>query len=79
MSMSTKLSADEFLKKLKALRSSEVAAFHTHLASNDGDVILGVRMGKVFALAKEFMNMALDELEVMLESPSMRCGSARSA
>lgn len=67
--MSTRLTADEFVKRLKALRSTSVARSHDHLASDDGDMILGVRMGQVFALAKEFMDMALDEVEKLLESP----------
>lgn len=67
--MVTTLKADEFLKKLKTLRSSEVAQSHSHLASDDEDLILGVRMGQVFALAKEFMGMPLDEIEKLLESP----------
>ena len=38
---------------------------------------MGIRMGQVFALAKEFMNMDLDEVEAMLESPihKMRVGA----
>jgi hypothetical protein len=67
--MPAKLTAAEFLKRLKELRSPAVAKSHTHLASDDDDVILGVRMGQVFALAKEFMGMELDEVEKMLESP----------
>lgn len=75
--MPAKLNADEFLKKLKALRSSAVANSHSHLASDNDDAILGVRMGQVFALAKEFMDMPLDEIETMLESPvhEMRVGA----
>jgi 3-methyladenine DNA glycosylase AlkD len=67
--MSAKLNAGEFLERLKALRSSSVAKSHGNLASDDGDVIWGVRMGQVFALAKEFMAMPLDEVEKLLESP----------
>lgn len=67
--MPVKLNADEFLKKLKALRSATIAKSHGHLASDDDDAILGVRMGQVFALAKEFMDMELDEVETLLESP----------
>jgi 3-methyladenine DNA glycosylase AlkD len=63
------LNADEFLSRLEALRSPEVAKSHTHLASDLDDVIIGVRMGQVFALAKEFMGMPLDEVEKLLESP----------
>ena len=66
--MTTKLTADEFVKRLNALSSSSVAKSHNHLASDDGDVILGVRMGQVFALAKEFMDMPLGEVEKLLES-----------
>ncbi|MBI3153259.1 MAG: DNA alkylation repair protein [Chloroflexi bacterium] len=75
--MPVKMKADEFLKKLKALRSSAVAKSHDHLASDDDDAILGVRMGQVFALAKEFMEMTLPEVEKMLESPihEMRVGA----
>lgn len=75
--MSAKLTATEFLKRLKALRSPTVAKSHRHLASDKEDEILGVRMGQVFALAKEHVNMGLDEVEVMLESPihEMRVGA----
>lgn len=70
------MTAQNFLKRLKALRSTAVAKSHSHLASEDG-AILGVRMGQVFALAKEFMSMELDEVEAMLESPihEMRVGA----
>ena len=67
--MSAKLTADEFLKRLSALRSSSVAKSHDHLASDQDDVIWGVRMGQVFALAKEFMEMPPAEVEKLLESP----------
>ena len=67
--MTVKMNAVEFLKKLKALRSPAVAKSHNHLASDDDDIILGVRMGQVFALAKEFMEMPLVEVEKLLESP----------
>jgi 3-methyladenine DNA glycosylase AlkD len=71
------MNANEFLKKLKALRSPAVAKSHSHLTSGDDDAVLGVRMGQVFALAKEFMDMPLDEVETMLVSPyhEMRVGA----
>ena len=71
------MTAQTFLKRLKALRSPAVAKSHSHLASGEDDVIIGVRMGQVFALAKEFMSMELDEVEAMLESPihEMRVGA----
>ncbi len=75
--MRAKLTADEFLKRLKALRSPAVAKSHSHLAGEEGNSILGVRMGQVFALAKEFIDTPLDEVEKMLESPihEMRVGA----
>ena len=69
LDMPLELNANEFLKKLKALRSASVAKAHGHLASDDDDMILGVRMGQVFALAKEFMDMPLAEVKKLLESP----------
>lgn len=69
--------AKQFAERLEALRSPTVAKSHGHLASDNNDVILGVRMGQVFALAKEFMDMPLDEVESLLESPihEMRVGA----
>ena len=71
------MNADIFLKRLKALRSPAIAKSHGHLASNEDDAILGIRMGQVFALAKEFIDMPLEEVETMLESPfhEMRVGA----
>jgi 3-methyladenine DNA glycosylase AlkD len=71
------MNADEFLKNLKKLSSAKVAKSHSHLAGDEGNAILGVRMGQVFALAKEHMDMTLDEVETMLESPihEMRVGA----
>ena len=71
------MNANDFLKRLKALRSPAVAKSHSHLATSEDDAILGVRMGQVFALAKEYMSMPLDEVETMLESPfhEMRVGA----
>jgi len=71
------MNADQFLLRLKKLRSAAVAKLNSHLASDGDDAILGVRMGQVFALAKEFMDMPLDEVETLLESPirEMRVGA----
>jgi 3-methyladenine DNA glycosylase AlkD len=63
------LSAKWFVETLKTYHSSEVAKAHSHLASDEEDVIMGVRMGQVFALAKEFIDMPLEEIEKLLESP----------
>ena len=63
------LTAKQFVKKLEALRSPQAAKAHGHLASDKQDGIMGVRMGHIFALAKEFMNTSLGEVEKLLESP----------
>ena len=61
--------AEEFLRRLHTKRSAAVAKAHAHLASSKKDIILGVRMGQVFALAKESMTMPLLEVEKLLKSP----------
>lgn len=70
--MPVNLNADQFVKKLKSHQSAEKRkeyerAFKT--GRSDGNKFIGVRMGKVFELAKEFMDMPLTEIEKLLESP----------
>jgi len=73
--MATKLIAEQFIKKLKALGSpAEARKTQRYFKSGEGeygagDKFIGVRMGQVFALAKEFIEMPLDEIEKLLESP----------
>jgi 3-methyladenine DNA glycosylase AlkD len=67
--MPTVRTAESFLSKLRSYRSPDVARSHRHLAAGEDDQIMGVRMGQVFALAKEYMDMPLDEVEKLLESP----------
>jgi N-acetylglutamate synthase-like GNAT family acetyltransferase len=60
-SLLSPLNAKQFLKRLELLRP---------LQSNSGaSNEMGVPKGKVFALAKEFMSMPVDEIEKLLESP----------
>lgn len=66
---SAKISAEQFIKKLKTYRSREAAKSHGHLTADEDDKIIGVRMGQAFALAKEFMDMPPNEIEKLLESP----------
>jgi 3-methyladenine DNA glycosylase AlkD len=68
MSNEKMLDTNQFVERLKALSSSKATKSHGHLASDKGDAIIGVRMGQVFALAKEFMDMPLPEVEKLLES-----------
>lgn len=63
------LTAKQFIKRLEALRSPQAAKSHGHLAADKDDKIMGVRMGQIFALAKEFMDTPLDEVETLLKSP----------
>lgn len=69
------LSAAQFVKKLNAHRSAEeLKKIQRYFKSGEGeygagDKFIGVRMGQVFALAKEFVEMPLKEIEKLLESP----------
>lgn len=64
--------AEQFLKKLKSYQSPQKQkeyerAFKT--GESKANQFMGVRMGQVFALAKEFMDMPLGEIEKLLQSP----------
>jgi len=63
------LTAKQFVEQLRALSSKQAAKAHAHLAADKADEIIGVKMGQIFALAKEFMDMPLDEVEKLLDSP----------
>jgi hypothetical protein len=72
--MSASMTAVEFVKRLKSYRSPEElkkikSYFKTGAGEyGEGDEFMGVRMGQVFALAKEFIEMPPDEIEKLLES-----------
>lgn len=63
--------AEQFIERLQAQCSPEEALkyqrYFKHSAADDR--FIGVRMGQVFALAKEFIDMPPDEIEKLLESP----------
>lgn len=69
------LTAKAFIERLKALQSaSELKKIQRYFKSGEGqygqgDQFIGVRMGQVFGLAKEFMEMPAAEIESLLESP----------
>ena len=73
--MPTNVTAAEFVKKLKTYQSDEeLKKIQRYFKSGDGqagegDQFLGVRMGQLFALAKEFIQMPPSEIEKLLESP----------
>ncbi len=69
------LDAKQFITRLNTYQSAaELEKIQRYFKSADGEYsegekFMGVRMGQVFALAKEFMNMELSEIEKLLESP----------
>jgi 3-methyladenine DNA glycosylase AlkD len=73
--MDVEISADQFIKKLKAHRSEvELKKIQRYFKSGEGqygegDEFIGVRMGQVFALAKDFIEMPPKEIEKLLKSP----------
>lgn len=73
--MPTDLNAKRFVEKLKAQGSPEEAKKHLRYFKTgkgeygEGDKFIGVRMGQVFALAREFIDMPPGEIEKLLESP----------
>jgi 3-methyladenine DNA glycosylase AlkD len=58
-----KLQSDEELKKIQRYFKTEEGQY------GHGDKFMGVKMGNLFALAKEFGDMPVTELEKLLESP----------
>ena len=63
------VAAKQFIQHLKAHSSPEEREKTLRYFKNtDGDQFIGVRMGQVFAGAKEFIDMVPDEIEKLLES-----------
>lgn len=67
--------AQRFVERLDAHRSPEQREKYRRYFKlgegeyGEGDEFVGVRMGQVFALAKEFIEMPPEEIEKLLESP----------
>lgn len=65
--------AKQFIEKLKTYQlAEELKKYHRYFKfdeSDKDDTFIGVRMGQVFALAKEFIEMPPGEIEKLLESP----------
>jgi 3-methyladenine DNA glycosylase AlkD len=70
-----KLTATEFTKCLKAMQSDdELRKIQRYFKFEAGkqlkdDYFIGVRMGSIFELAREFIDMPVDEVEKLMESP----------
>ena len=70
--MSLPITAERFVERLKLLQSQkELEKIQRYFKSANGDrnVFMGVKMGEVFSLAKEFIQMTPQEIETLLESP----------
>lgn len=69
------LTAKIFIEKLKAFQSDEeLKKIQRYFKSREGqygegDKFIGVKMGTVFTLARQFAGMPVKELEKLLESP----------
>jgi 3-methyladenine DNA glycosylase AlkD len=67
--------AEQFVERLKALQSdAEKEKIQRYFKTGEGeygegDEFMGVHMGDVFRLAKEFIDMPPEEIERLLESP----------
>jgi 3-methyladenine DNA glycosylase AlkD len=66
--MTSDLTASRFLARLEAEAQEEQRVAYRRYFPGD-ESFIGVRMGTVFAIAKEFLAMALPEIEALLESP----------
>lgn len=61
--------AAQFIEKLKTLQSDdELRKIKRYFKPGEGDDFIGVKMGEVFALAKEFIETPPAEIEVLLEN-----------
>jgi 3-methyladenine DNA glycosylase AlkD len=69
------ITAKKFIEKLTTFQSAkEAEKIQRYFKSGEGqygegDTFMGVRMGQLFALAKEFIEMPVAEIEKLLESP----------
>lgn len=70
-----KLTATEFIKRVKALQSDDELLKHQRYFKFDpqkqpkDNYFIGVRMGSIFELGKEFSQMPISEIEKLMESP----------
>ena len=69
------INAKQFIERLKAHQSDEeLKKIQRYFKSGEGqygegDQFIGIKMGQLFALAKEFNGMPINEIEKLLESP----------
>jgi 3-methyladenine DNA glycosylase AlkD len=69
------MTAEQFTEKLKTLSSREELIKHTRFFKFDPDdqpddnYFIGVRMGDIFQTSKEFLDIPVDEIEKLIDSP----------
>jgi hypothetical protein len=74
-SVSPDITAKKFIERLKTYQSAaELKKYERYFKFSDsnplkGDKFIGVRMGHIFNLAKEFIDMSPAEIEKLMESP----------
>lgn len=65
-----KLTAIQFIDRLYEFQSDEEKRkIVRYFKADENDQFMGIRMGQVFAVAKEFIQLEPDQLEILLESP----------
>lgn len=68
------LNAQEFIKRLYTFQNDEeLKKIHRYFKSGAGeysedDKFIGIRMGDIFALAKEFISMPINEIQILLNN-----------
>jgi 3-methyladenine DNA glycosylase AlkD len=68
--MSTAVSAEQFIAALESYKSAdERKKILGSLQEDEYTVVMGIRMGQIFDLAKAFIDMPPDEIEKLLQSP----------
>ncbi|MGQ0540358.1 MAG: DNA alkylation repair protein [Blastocatellia bacterium] len=73
--MQTDINAKQFVERLKALQSDEELKKHQRYFKfvaddqSSDDYFIGVRMGSIFELAKQYSEMPVSEIEKLMESP----------
>lgn len=71
----SELTAEKFIERLQALQSRDELIKHTRFFKFDPDnqpednYFIGVRMGHIFQISKEFLDMPVTEIERLMESP----------
>ena len=75
----TKLTADAFVARLEGEASEAERLKYRRYFPERHDEFIGVRMGDVFAAARDFAGMALDQIERLLEHEAheVRAGAVR--